>query len=50
MLTMYTQGSKFSDFSLISDLFPTPWTILKIGVNLVRKNFEEYRGGGIEIK
>ncbi len=34
-----SQGSKFSDFSLISDLFPTPRAILEISVNLKRKFF-----------
>ncbi len=33
------QGSKFSDFSLISDFFPTLRTILEISVNLKRKIF-----------
>ncbi len=40
----HKQGSKFSDFSLISDLFPTPRTILEISVNL--KRFFFWRGGG----
>ena len=43
------QGSKFSEFSLIPDFFPTPRTILEISVNLMRKNFEGSRGGGIGI-
>ena len=38
------QGSKCSAFSLISDFFPTPRTILEISVNLMRKDFR--RGGG----
>ena len=39
-----TQGSKFSDFSLISDFFPTPGTILEISVNLKRIFFLKGRG------
>ncbi len=35
---IWTQGSKSSDFSLISD-FPTPRTILEISANLRRKKF-----------
>ncbi len=30
------QGSKFTDFSLISNFFPTPGSILEISVNLKR--------------
>ena len=33
-----TQGTESSDFSLISDLFLTPRTILEISVNL-KRNF-----------
>ena len=42
--TSRSQGSKFSDLSLISDFFPTPRTILEICVNLKRNFF--WRGGG----
>ena len=43
-----TQGSKFSDFSLISDFFPTPRTILEISVNLKRIFFEGEGVGVLE--
>ena len=42
-----SQGSKFSDFSLISDFFPTPRTILDFSVNLKRKNSFEGEGVGL---
>ena len=42
----HSQGSKLSDFSLISDLFPAPRTILEISVNLERNIFRE--GGGVK--
>ncbi len=37
-----TQGTESSDFSLISDFFPAPRTILEISVNLKRS----FLGGG----
>ena len=46
------QGSKLSDFSLISDFFTTPRTILEISVNLMGIFFVEVgpRGGFIGVK
>ncbi len=41
------QGSKFSDFSLISDFFATPRTILEISVNLKRNFSLEGQGVGL---
>ena len=43
------QGSKFSDFSLISDFFPTPSTILEISVNL-KRIFSFLKGRAATIK
>ncbi len=45
---LLSQGSKFSDFSLISDFFPTPRNILEIRVNL-KRNFLAGRGMGIGV-
>ncbi len=44
------QGTESSDFSLISDFFPTPRTILEIGVNLKMKFFRGGGGMGIGVK
>ncbi len=45
---MVFQGTESSDFSLISDFFPTPRTILEISVNLNRI-FLGGRGMGIGV-
>ncbi len=43
------QGTESSDFSLISDFFPTPWTILETSVNL-KRIFLQGGGMGIGVK
>ena len=42
MAYLFTQGTESSDFSLISDFFPTSRTILEISVNLKRNFFREW--------
>ncbi len=44
MLFCYYQGTESSDFSLISDFFPSPRTFLEISVNLKRNIFRGWGG------